>query len=135
VKVAFKHQPLPMHQNARLAAAASMAANEQGKFWEYHDKLFENQQSLDRASLEKYAEQVGLNLQKFKAALDSNKFDSQISADSAEGTRLGANGTPTFFINGRQLVGAQPIDAFKSIIDDELKKSEKPRGTKHAAAR
>ncbi len=135
VKVAFKHQPLPFHQNARLAAAASMAANEQGKFWEYHDKLFANQEALDRASLDKYAQQIGLNEQKFKAALDSSKFDSQISADSAEGSRLGANGTPTFFINGRQLVGAQPVEAFKAIIDDELKKSEKPSGAKHAAAR
>ncbi len=122
VRVAFKHQPLPFHQHAKLAASASMAANEQGKFWEYHDKLFAHQQELDRASLEKYAQEVGLNMDKFRAALDSNKFDPQISADSAEGTRLGANGTPTFFINGRQLVGAQPVEAFKTIIDEELKK-------------
>ncbi len=134
VKLAFKHQPLPIHQNARLAAAASMAANEQGKFWLYHDKLFENQQALDRASLEKYAAQLDLNMPKFKAALDSNKFDAQISADSSEGAQLGANATPTFFINGRQLIGAQPVDAFKVIIDEELKKPEKGPGTKHAAA-
>jgi protein-disulfide isomerase len=122
VRVAFKHQPLPFHQHAKLAASASMAANEQGKFWEYHDKLFAHQQELDRTSLEKYAQEVGLNMGKFRAALDSNKFDPQISADSAEGTRLGANGTPTFFINGRQLVGAQPFESFKSVIDEELKK-------------
>jgi protein-disulfide isomerase len=134
VKLAFKHQPLPIHQNARLAAAASLAANEQGKFWPYHDKLFENQQALDRASLEKYAQQLDLNMPKFKAALDSNKFDAQISADSSEGALLGANATPTFFINGRQLVGAQPVDAFKVIIDEELKKPERGPGTKHAAA-
>jgi protein-disulfide isomerase len=125
IRVAFKHQPLPFHQNARLAASASMAANEQGKFWEYHDKLFENQRALDRASLEKYAQDLGLNVAKFKQALDANKFDAQITADSSEGTRVGANGTPTFFINGRQLVGAQPIDQFKQIIDEELKKKGK----------
>ncbi len=124
IKVAFKHQPLPFHQNAKPAAMASMAANEQGKFWEYHDKLFANQSALDRPSLERYAEELKLDMGKFKAALDSNKFDAYISADSAEGMRVGANGTPTFFINGRQLVGAQPTDSFKAIIDDELKKKK-----------
>jgi protein-disulfide isomerase len=122
VKVAWKNQPLPFHQFAKPAATAALAANEQGKFWEYHDKLFANQQALDRASLERYAQELGLNMDRFKAALDSNKFDGQIQQDSQEGSRLGANGTPTFFINGRQLVGAQPLDQFKAIIDDELKK-------------
>lgn len=137
VKIAFKQQPLPFHQNARPAAAASLAAHEQGKFWEYHDKLFANQQALDRASLEKYAQEIGLNVQKFKAALDSNKFEKQIAADSEEGSRAGAQGTPTFFINGRSLVGAQPLEAFKSIIDEELKKAGKPApaAPKQAAAR
>ena len=124
IKVVFKHQPLPFHQNAKIAAAASMAANEQGKFWEMHDKLFANQQALDRPNLERYAQELGLDVGKFKAALDSNKFDAYIQADSAEGMRVGANGTPTFFINGRQLVGAQPVDQFKAIIDDELKKKK-----------
>jgi protein-disulfide isomerase len=101
-----------------------MAANEQGKFWEMHDKLFANQQALDRPNLERYASELGLDMGKFKAALDSNKFDAFITADSNEGMRVGANGTPTFFINGRQVVGAQPIDAFKSVIDDELKKKK-----------
>ena len=124
VKVAFKNQPLPFHQNARLAANAAMAANEQGKFWQMHDKLFANQQALDRASIEKYAQELGLDLNKFKAALDSNKFDAEITKDSQEGMQAGANGTPTFFINGRMLVGAQPIDSFKTIIDEELKKKK-----------
>jgi protein-disulfide isomerase len=125
VKVAFKHQPLPFHANAKLAAAASMAANEQGKFWEYHDKLFANQKQLDRASLERYAQELGLDMGKFKSVLDSNKYDPLITADSQEGMRIGANGTPTFFINGRQLVGAQPFPSFKAIIDDELAKTGK----------
>jgi protein-disulfide isomerase len=89
-----------------------------------HDKLFENQTALDRPSLEKYAEELHLDMGKFKAALDSNKFDAYITADSAEGARVGANGTPTFYINGRQVVGALPIDSFKAVIDDELKKKK-----------
>jgi protein-disulfide isomerase len=124
LKIVFKHQPLPFHNNAKIAAAASMAAHEQGKFWEYHDKLFANQQALDRPSLERYAEELKLDVGKFRAALDSNKFDQYITDDSNEGMRVGANGTPTFFINGRQVVGAQPVDAFKSVIDDELKKKK-----------
>ncbi|WP_163870607.1 DsbA family protein [Myxococcus eversor] len=123
VKVAFKNQPLPMHANAKAAAAAALAAHEQGKFWEMHDKLFANQRALDRASLDKYAQELNLNVAKFKAALDENKFAAQIDADAAEGSRLGASGTPTFFINGRTLVGAQPLDAFKRVIDEELKKA------------
>ena len=101
-----------------------MAANDQGKFWEYHDKLFANQQALDRPSLEKYAEELGLNMGKFKAALDSGKFKAQIDADKAESQKAGASGTPTFFINGNRLVGAQPVDAFKKVIDDELAKKK-----------
>ncbi len=124
VKVVFKHQPLPFHNNAKPAAMASMAANEQGKFWEYHDKLFANQGSLDRDALDRYASELGLDMGKFKAALDSNKYDAYVTADSNEGMKIGANGTPTFFINGRQVVGAQPIDAFKNVIDDELKKKK-----------
>jgi len=129
VKVAFKNQPLPFHANARLAAAASLAANAQGKFWEYHDKLFAHQEALDRASLDKYAAELGMDMAKFKSALDSKKFDAQITADATEATWAGAEGTPTFFINGRRLVGAQPIDAFKTIIDEELKKATELKKT------
>jgi protein-disulfide isomerase len=125
VRMAFKHQPLPMHPNAKLAAVASMAAHEQGKFWEYHDLLFANQRQLDRPSLEKYAQDLKLDLKRFRTALDSNKFDAHITADSSEGMRVGANGTPTFFINGRQVVGAQPLESFKAVIDEELKKAGK----------
>ncbi len=99
-----------------------MAANAQGKFWQMHDKLFANQQALDRPSLEKYAQELGLNMDKFKAALDSGKFKSQIDSDKAEAQKAGASGTPTFFINGNRLVGAQPIDQFKTAIDSALAK-------------
>jgi len=86
-----------------------------------HDKLFANQQALDRPSLEKYAEELGLNMTKFKAALDSGKFKDKVDSDAKEGAAVGATGTPTFFINGTMLVGAQPFDKFKSTIDAELK--------------
>jgi protein-disulfide isomerase len=121
VKIAFKQLPLPFHDKAHLAAEAALAANEQGKFWPYHDKLFANQQALDRPSLEKYAEELGLNMSKFKAALDSGKFKDKVDSDAKEGAAVGATGTPTFFINGTKVVGAQPFDAFKTVIDTELK--------------
>jgi protein-disulfide isomerase len=117
-------QPLPFHQNAMPAAQAALAANEQGKFWEYHDKLFGNQQALDAASLEKYAGEVGLNVDKWKTAKDSQKIKDHIANDQKEAQKAGANGTPTFLINGRQLVGAQPVDAFKKVIDEELQKKK-----------
>lgn len=84
--------------------------------------MFENQQNLDRPSLEKYATDLGLDLRKFRIALDSGKFKAQVQKDAAQAASAGATGTPTFFINGQRLVGAQPIDAFKRLIDEQLKK-------------
>jgi hypothetical protein len=106
------------------SAEASMAAHAQGKFWEYHDKLFANQQALDRASLEKYAAELKLNMARFKAELDGHKHKANIDADSKEGASIGANGTPAFFVNGQSVSGAQPFDAFKKVIDQELKKAD-----------
>ena len=120
VRVAFKQNPLPMHQNAEIAALASLAAGEQGKFWEMHKKLFANQQALDRPNLEKYAQELGLDMGKFKAALDNDKYKQQIKDDQAEAARFGARGTPSFFINGKPFRGAQPFDAFKAVVDKEL---------------
>src|SRR5258707_648707 len=112
VRVAWKNNPLPFHQNAGPAAQLASAAAEKGKFWEMHDKLFANQQQLDRPSLEKYAKEVGLDDGKIKEALDQNKYAAQIKADQDEAAKFGARGTPAFFINGRPLSGAQPFDAF-----------------------
>ena len=122
VKIAFRNLPLPFHDKAHLAAEAALAAHEQGKFWPMHDKLFANQQALDRPSLDKYAQELGLNMSKFTAALDSGKFKDKVDQDAKEGGSFGATGTPTFFINGTRLVGAQPVDKFKAVIDAELKK-------------
>ena len=121
VRIAFKQFPLPFHDKAHLAAEAALAANEQGKFWQMHDKMFANQQALDRPSLEKYAQEIGLDMAKFKAALDSGKFKDKVDAEDKEGAAVGVIGTPTFFINGIRLVGAQPLDAFKAVIDKQLK--------------
>jgi hypothetical protein len=109
-----------------------MAANAQGKFWQMHDKLFANQQALDRASLEKYAGEIGLNVAKFKADMDGHKQKDQIDTDSKRGNEVGANGTPMFFINGRPLSGAQPFEAFKAVIDDEIRHADEllKKGTK-----
>jgi protein-disulfide isomerase len=120
VKVVFKQNPLPFHQHAELAAEASLAAGEQGKFWEMYDLMFKNQQHLERADLEKYAEQAGLDMNRFKSALDSNKFKDKVQAELKQGQAVGVTGTPTFVINGHKLVGAQPIDAFSKVIDDAL---------------
>jgi protein-disulfide isomerase len=106
------------------AAEASMAAHAQGKFWEYHDKLFANQQALDRPSLDKYAQEIGLNMAKFKAAMDQHLHKANIETDSKRGNEVGANGTPAFFINGRSLSGAQPFESFKTIIDEEIKHAD-----------
>jgi protein-disulfide isomerase len=124
IRIAFKQFPLPFHDKAHLAAEAALAANEQGKFWQMHDKMFANQQALDRASLEKYAQELGLDMGKFKAALDSGKFKDKVDAEDKEGAAFGVTGTPTFFVNGTRLVGAQPIEAFKAAIDKELKASK-----------
>jgi protein-disulfide isomerase len=118
----WKNYPLPFHPNAQPAAEAAMAAGAQGKFWEMHDKLFANQQQLDRATFEKYAQELGLDMAKFKADLDANKYKDAIDAESKEGTAVGVNGTPAVFINGRKISGAYPFETFKKIADEELAK-------------
>jgi len=124
VRVAFKQNPLPFHNNAGIAAEASLAAHDQGKFWEMHEKLFANQNGLEREKLEGYAKDLGLNAAKFKDSLDSNKHKASIDADQKLARDLGASGTPSFFVNGRSLRGAQPFDAFKTLIDEELAKAK-----------
>jgi protein-disulfide isomerase len=120
VRVVWKNRPLPFHSNAKPAAEAAMAAHAQGKFWEYHDKLFANQKALGKDDLIKYAQEVGLNVNQFKADLESGKFRAAVEADDALAGKVGAGGTPTFFINGEKFVGAQPFEAFKSKIDEKL---------------
>lgn len=120
VKLIYKNYPLPFHENADPAALAALCAKEQGKFWEYHDLLFENQESLKVTDLKKYAVDLGLKTEDFDSCFDSKKYKNQVQADFAEGNRVGVRGTPAFFINGRLLSGAQPFENFKAIIDEEL---------------
>jgi len=122
VRIVWKNQPLSFHPNAMPAAEAAMAAYEQGneKFWEMHDKLFANQTGLSPSMYEQTAREIGLDLSKWKSAVDSHSESGAIQADMNAGSAVGANGTPTFFINGKKLVGAMPFDSFKQVIDAEL---------------
>ncbi len=123
VRIAFKHMPLSIHAQAPAAHAASEAAHRQGKFWEMHDLIFANQRDLSAATFEKYAEQLGLNLSKFKADSVSADVKKRVADDLREASELGITGTPSFFINGRYLSGAQPFANFKRMIDEALEKA------------
>jgi protein-disulfide isomerase len=120
IRLVFRDYPLPFHANARPAAEAAACANAQGKFWEYHAKLFANQNDLSADKLTAYAEQVGLDKAKFTDCMAKKPYTAAIDKDMADAQKVGVNGTPAFFINGRMLSGAQPFEKFKEIIDDEL---------------
>lgn len=118
----YRHFPLiGTHQYSLEAAQASEAAGEQGKFWQYHDLLFENQEHLDHDSLISYAKRLNLDIKKFEEALNSGKYKDKVMADLTAGEQAGVDSTPTFFINGKKYVGVQSFDQFKSIIENELK--------------
>lgn len=125
LRVAFKHNPLPMHNRALPAAIAAEAAGKQGKFWEMHDLLFANARDLTDENFEKWAKEIGIDVEQFKKDMADPALKKKVLDQQSQGSNLGARGTPAFFINGRFLSGAQPVDAFKAIIDEELKKAEK----------
>jgi len=116
----YRNFPLPNHPNARPAAEAAQCANEQGRFWPYHDRLFANPSKLSDADLKQAAAELGLDTAKFSACVDTHKYRDAVDADMKAGQDAGVTGTPAFFINGRELTGAQPFDTFKRIIDEEL---------------
>lgn len=128
VKFAYRQYPIPqLHPNAQKAAEASECANDQDKFWDYHDLLFETQNAWanlpDPASqFSTYATQLGLDQGTFDSCMSSGKHTEAVTEDITAGSTAGVSGTPTFFINGISLVGAQPYDAFKTMIDQELSK-------------
>lgn len=115
-----------MHKDAPLAHMASMAANEQGKFWEMHDKLFLTTAKLKAPDLTAYAKEIGLDMGRFQNALDTAKFKAQIEADKAEAAALGVTGTPAFFVNGKFMSGAKPFEEFAKVINAELQKKNIP---------
>ncbi len=125
VRIAFKHNPLSFHPRAMPAAIAAEAAGKQGKFFEMHDKLFANQKELTDENFVTWAKELGLDVDKFKKDLTDPALKKKAEAHQAEGMRLGARGTPAFFVNGRFLSGAQPFPAFKALIDEEMKKADK----------
>jgi protein-disulfide isomerase len=120
VRFVYRDFALPNHPQAQPAAEAAQCAHEQGKFWQFHDRIFENQRALSNEIYLKLAADLGLDQKAFGECFASGKFRAQVQKDYQEGESLGVNATPTFFINGRFLSGAQPFEQFQSIIDDEI---------------
>jgi protein-disulfide isomerase len=116
VKVSFKHYPLTYHPNAELAAHAAVAAQQQGKFWEMHHKMYQNQRALTLQDLEGYARELGLDLERFRVDLTSAQTAARVKREYAEGTRIGVKGTPTVFIDGRQF-NTQLFDTASELTD------------------
>lgn len=121
--VEFRNFPLGFHPNAQLAAQAVLAAREQGKFWEMHDLLFANQSALQRDQLSAYAQQLGLDMPRFLADLDSERLKKTIDAEKAEGAKRGVQGTPTFFVNGKSYSGTKTFEQLKQIVQSEQRRS------------
>jgi protein-disulfide isomerase len=121
VKLVFKNFPLRNHAQAKPAAIAALAAGEQGKFWEYHDKVFENYKSLSEEVLKRIAGEVGLDVKAFEAARKNPELAAAVSRDMQEGSRAGVRGTPTIFVNGRRLQ-QRSLQGFSQAIDRELKR-------------
>lgn len=127
VRIVWMNNPLPFHKNAKAAANAALEAHAQkgdDAFWAMHEKMFANQKSLTRENLLKWGKEIGLNVNKLEKALDDDKYSKTIQAQQTLANSLGARGTPAFFINGRNLRGAQPLPAFTALIDEELGKAK-----------
>lgn len=126
VRLVYMDFPLSFHQHSMDAAKAGRCAAEQDKFWQFHDALFADQSKLGANDLKATAKKIGLDSARFDSCLDKGKYEAGIRKDMAEGSALGVTGTPTFFINGRELVGAQPPEKFNEIIDDEIARAKSP---------
>lgn len=122
VKFIYRDFPLPSHPMAQPAAEAAECANEQDRFWQYHDYIFAHQNELSIENLKMWASAVGLDIARFNSCFDSHKYAAEIKKDADDGKLAGVNGTPTAFINGKMLVGAVPFEQFQSVIDEELAK-------------
>lgn len=121
----FRDFPLSFHKQAKKAAEAAQCAGDQKKYWEYADLLWEHQGDQEPDNLKKFAKEAGLNEKKFNDCLSSGKYGEEIEKDIEAGSKVGVSGTPAYFINGIMLSGAQPVDKFKEIIDEELEAAEK----------
>jgi protein-disulfide isomerase len=126
IRIVWKDFPLTsIHPQAFKAAEAAQCAREQGKFWEYHDRLFANQQALQPEFLKKYATELGMDAAKFNACLDTAKYAERVQEHMGVGNSLGVGSTPSTFINGRLLAGAHPYETFAAIIDEELQRANR----------
>jgi protein-disulfide isomerase len=125
VRLVIKNYPYKYRDYARMAAEASLAAKEQGKYWEMHDILIKRSPKLDRASLIAYATELGLDVKKFTESLDAQKFKKEIDADLKLAADMDLYNTPTFYINGRQIIGERSFEYLKKIIDEELKNAKR----------
>ena len=124
VKIVFKHYPLAFHKQALPAALASMAAGEQGKFWEYHDELFLHQNSLSSDKYLEIAQNMGLDLKMFSLDMMRPSIRKKVEQDISDAQKAGVTGTPTLFVNGRK-VKKRNFDAMGKLIDNELAKLQK----------
>ena len=120
VRFAFRHYPLDFHPQAQKAGEAAACAGEQGRFWEMHDRLWDNPSKLQVDDLKAHAATLGLAAPEFATCLDSGRFAAAVESDLRAGQEYGVSGTPAFFVNGRPLVGALPFEAFQQVIEDEL---------------
>jgi protein-disulfide isomerase len=126
VRYVFRDFPLGFHDQAKPAAMASECAHEQGKYWEYHDLLFENQVDLSIENYKKWAVDLGLDTGQFNDCLDTEKYAEEVDNDLADGQSYGVSGTPAFFINGKMISGAQPYAVFEQAIEEALEGAEEP---------
>jgi protein-disulfide isomerase len=120
VKIVFKHFPLQSHRFSAVAALASYAAQQQGKFWQYHDLIFQNYKNLSNESFVSFAEQLNLNLPLFNKHMNSAEAKEMVTNDYQDGRDAGVTATPTVFINGRRLQD-RSLGAIQKIISEELK--------------
>jgi protein-disulfide isomerase len=129
VRFVFRDFPIvQIHPDSIMAAMAADCANDQGKYWQYHDKVFHEQLKgegglvrFKAADLKKWGKDIGLDAAKFNACVDSERYRDEVLKDKADGDAVGIQGTPTFFINGHVIGGAQPYPVFKKLIDELLK--------------
>lgn len=125
IRLVIKNYPYKYRDFARMAAEASLSALDQGKYWEMHDMLIARSPKLDRASLIAYADELGLDVKKFTESINNNRHAQEIDRDLKLAESIDLYNTPTFYINGQQVIGERPFDFFKKLIDGQLSKAEK----------
>jgi protein-disulfide isomerase len=124
IRLVIKNYPYKYRDYSHIAAEASLAARDQGKYWEMHDLLLKRSPKLDRGSLIGYAKELGLDVKKFTDSIDGGRHAQEIERDKKLAIEMDLYNTPTFFINGRKVVGERPFDNFKKVIDEELKNAK-----------